>query len=303
MSEPRINPSIFTRGAVDLGALRGAAPTPSRPTAGTPQQAGPAPRTTGGGAVVDVTEATFQSEVLERSMTTPVVIDFRADGHEGSTQLSAALERLAVAGDGAWVLARVDVATSPRLAQMFQLQAVPTVYAVIGGRPVDAFAGAIPESQLRKWIEAVLKAGGVTVETPEDPRLDAADEALMVGDLDAAEQAYKKILAETPGDRAAEAGLAQVHLARRVGGVDPAAALAAAEADPDDVPAQLLAADVEVLGGQAERAYQRLVDLVRRTVGDDRDAARKHLLSLFTVAGPDDPAVATARRALASALF
>ena len=138
---------------------------------------------------------------------------------------------------------------------------------------------------------------------PEDPDLIAADDALMAGDLDEAERAYKKILAESPGDEAAQAGLAQVGLLRRIEGVDPAKALAAAEAAPDDVAAQSLAADVEVLSGHAERAYERLVDLVRRTAGDERDKARKHLLSLFAMAAPDDPAVMAARRALASALF
>ena len=127
---------------------------------------------------------------------------------------------------------------------------------------------------------------------PEDPRLDAADDALMSGDLDEAEQAYRKILADRRPTRPPTAGLAQVGLLRRVGGVDPAAALAAAEAAPDDVDAQLLAADIEVLSGQAEQAYARLVDLVRRTAGEDRETVRQHLVSLFAIAGPDDPAVA-----------
>jgi putative thioredoxin len=125
----------------------------------------------------------------------------------------------------------------------------------------------------------------------------------MVGDLDAAEAAYRKVLAESPADAVAESGLAQVDLYRRVDGADPTAALAAAEANQDDLDAQCLAADVEVLSGQADRAYERLIKLVKRASGDERDAARKHLLSLFSVAGPDDPAVATARRQLASALF
>ncbi|HEY7176253.1 MAG TPA: tetratricopeptide repeat protein, partial [Micromonosporaceae bacterium] len=153
------------------------------------------------------------------------------------------------------------------------------------------------------WIAAVLQAGGVDVELPEDPRFAEADEALVNGDLDTAEAAFRKILGESPADAAAESGLAQVALLRRVTGVDPEAVLAAADAAPDDVAAQGLAADVEVLAGQADRAYARLVELVRRTSGADRDAARTHLISLFTVAGPEDPAVATARRALASALF
>jgi putative thioredoxin len=161
----------------------------------------------------------------------------------------------------------------------------------------------VPEAQLRQWIGAVLKAAGVTVTEPEDPRLDEADDALMSGDLDAAERAYRKILADAPADAAAEAGLAQVGVARRVAGADPRAALAAAEQAPDDVDAQLLAADIEVLSGLAEQAYARLVGLVRRTAGEDRETVRQHLVSLFTIAGPDDPAVASARRALASALF
>ncbi|MEU0151846.1 tetratricopeptide repeat protein [Micromonospora fulviviridis] len=306
MSDPRITPSIFTRGAVDLSALRGT-PEPSRPT--TPSQAGPpagvpgGPPAGGGAAVIDVTEATFQSEVLERSLTTPVVVDFWAEWCEPCKQLSPVLERLAAEGEGAWVLARVDVDANPRLAQMFRVQGIPMVYAVVGGQPIDAFSGVVPEAQLRQWLQAILKAGGVTVAEPEDPRLTEADDALMSGDLEAAEAAYRKILAESPADAAAEAGLAQVGVARRVAGADPRAALAAAEQAPDDIEAQLLAADIEVLSGLAEQAYARLVGLVRRSAGDDREKVRQHLVSLFSIAGPDDPAVASARRALASALF
>jgi putative thioredoxin len=304
MSDPRTTPSIFTRGAVDLSALRTPPPTPTR-TEGAPSPGGPPSGGGGGGAtVIDVTEATFQSEVLERSLTTPVVIDFWAEWCQPCKQLSPVLEKLAVEGDGSWVLAKVDVDSNPRLAQMFRVQGIPMVYAVVGGQPVDAFTGVVPEPQLRQWIDAVLKAGGVQAPAaPEDPRLIEADDALMTGDLDTAEQAYKKILAESPADAAAEAGLAHVSLARRVVGVDPRAALTDAEAKPDDVAVQLLAADVEVLSGLADQAYKRLVDLVRRTSGDEREEIRKHLLSLFTIAGPDDPAVASARRALASALF
>ncbi|MFI7573683.1 tetratricopeptide repeat protein [Micromonospora sp. NPDC049497] len=309
MSDPRITSSIFTRGAVDLSALRTPAPAPSRPAA--PAQPGPSadssagfPGAAGGGVTaIDVTEATLQSEVLERSLDKPVLVFFGAAGYPESDQFAPLLEQLAVEGDGAWVLARVDVQQQPRIAQMFRVQGIPMVYAVVGGQPIDAFSGVVPEAQLRQWISAVLKAGGVSVAEAVDPRLDEADDALMSGDLDEAERAYRKILAETPGDAAAEAGLAQVGLARRVAGADPRAALAAAEAAPDDVEAQLLAADIEVLSGMAEQAYQRLVGLVRRTFGDDREKVRQHLVGLFTVAGPDDPAVASARRALASALF
>ncbi|MFI6264688.1 tetratricopeptide repeat protein [Micromonospora sp. NPDC051006] len=302
MSDPRITSSIFTRGAVDLSALRTPAPSSTPAQAGPPAGA-PGGAVGGGATVIDVTEATFQSEVLERSLTTPVVIDFWAEWCEPCKQLSPVLERLAVEGGGAWVLAKIDVDANPRIAQMFRVQGIPMVYAVVGGQPVDAFSGVVPEAQLRQWIQAVLKAGGVSVAEPVDPRLDEADDALMSGDLDAAERAYRKILADAPADAAAEAGLAQVGLARRVSGADPRAALAAAEANPDDVDAQLLAADIEVLSGLAEQAYKRLVGVVRRTAGDEREKVRQHLVGLFTMAGPDDPAVASARRALASALF
>ena len=303
MSDPRTTPSIFTRGAVDLSSLRTPPPPPPRESAAPATNGGGAPAAGGSAVVIDVTEATFQSEVAERSLTTPVVIDFWAEWCQPCKQLSPVLERLAIEYDGAWVLAKIDVDSNPRLAQAFGVQGIPMVFAVVGGRPVDAFTGVVPEAQLRQWLDALLKAAGLDVAVPEDPRVAAADEALVAGDLDAAEQAYKKILAESPADASAEAGLAHIELARRVRGVDPSAALRDAEARPDDIDAQTLAADVEVLTGEAERAYGRLVDVVRRTSGEDRDKVRKHLLSLFTIAGPDDPAVAAARRALASALF
>jgi putative thioredoxin len=304
MSDPRTTPSIFTRGAVDLGALRPASkPAPAGPAAST---APPAPNPSLGGAppaVLEVTEANFQTAVLEASMTTPVILDFWAEWCEPCKQLSPVLEKLAAEGGGSWVLGKVDVDANPRLAQALRVQGIPMVIAVVGGQLVEGFTGVLPEAQVRQYVDAVLKAGGIDVAAPEDPRLDAADDALMTGDLDAAEAAYKKILAETPQDHTAESGLAQVELYRRVTGVDAEKALAKADADPDDLAAQQIAADIEVLSGQAPEAYDRLVAAVKRSSGEERDAVRKHLLSLFSVAGPDDPAVAGARRALARALF
>lgn len=288
MSEQRPTQSIFTRGAVDLSALTTPAASEQPPASG--------------GSWIEVTEANVQSVVLERSLQTPVVIAFMVD-HPQVAPYFAELAAQNENDGGSWVLARVDAQGQPRLAQAFQVQSVPTLLAVVGGQPVDGVPGILSPADLRKWLDAVLKAGGVQVQEPEDPRLNDADEALMMGDLDAAETAYKKILADSPKDAAAEAGLAHVVLAKRVAGVDPNEALASAAAKPDDVAAQLLAADVEVLAGEAERAYRRLVELVRNVYGDDRETVRQHLVSLFAVAGPDDPAVASARRALASALF
>jgi putative thioredoxin len=312
MSDPRTTPSIFTRGAVDLSALRGPAPSDAPSAAlsaaqppARPAGANEAPPVPAGGpeTIIEVTEANFQSTVLERSMATPIILDFWADWCEPCKQLSPVLEKLAAEGGGSWVLGKVDVDANPRLAQALRVQGIPMVVAVVGGQLVEGFTGVLPEAQVRQYVDAVLKAGGISVEPPEDPRLDAADDALMTGDLDAAEAAYKKILAESPADATAESGLAQVELYRRVTGVDAAATLAKADADPDDLAAHELAADIEVLSGQAPEAYERLVSLVRRTSGEERDEVRRHLLSLFSVAGPDDPAVSTARRALARALF
>jgi putative thioredoxin len=295
MSEQRPTQSIFTRGAVDLGALASSKPTqPAAPAQESPQA--------GTGSWVEVTEATVQAVVLERSLTMPVVLAFVVDHPQVNPYFNELAEQNAKDG-GSWVLARVDVQAQPRLAQAFQVQSVPMIFAVVGGQPVDGVPGILPSTELRKWLDAVLKAGGVQVEAPADPRLTEADESLIMGDLEAAETAYKKILADSPKDQAAEAGLAHVALAKRVKGVDPNQALAKAAKEPNDLGAQLLAADVEVLSGHAERAYQRLVELVRNVYGDDRETVRQHLVSLFTIAGPDDPAVAAARRSLASALF
>jgi len=290
MSDPRTGQSIFTRGAVDLGALSAARPE-------TPPAADAAP-VSRAGAIPVVTEATFQQLVVERSMSIPVVLEFVAgEQYPGDP----ALERFAA--DGTFALVRSDIQESQRIAQALRIQSLPTIFAFVGGQPIDGLPGQLPEAQLRQWLDAVLRASGAEVEEPEDPRLAEADEALIMGDLESAERAYQKILNETPRDAAAEAGLAAVALAKRVAGVDPAGAVAAADAAPDDIEAQLRAADVEAYSGNAERGYTRLIGLVRRVFGDDRERVRQHLVSLFAVAGPDDPAVTTARRKLASALF
>src|SRR5690606_26113571 len=152
MSDPRTSPSIFTRGAVDLSSLR--TPTPPPPSSAVPPGPGAGGAANGGGpsggvAVIDVTEATFQSEVAERSLTTPVVIDFWAEWCQPGKRCPPVLEKLALEYGGAWVLAKINVDTSPRLAQAFGVEGTPMVVAVVGGRPVDAFAGVAPEPQLR----------------------------------------------------------------------------------------------------------------------------------------------------------
>lgn len=310
--DPRLSASLA--GAVDLSALasRSAPAKEAGNGASTSASAAASAAAPTGAHVIEVTEANFQAEVLERSLSVPVVIDFWAEWCQPCKQLSPMLEKLAAEGAGSWVLATVDVDANQRLAAAFRVQSIPTVFAVISGQPVDGFSGALPEAQVRQFIDAVVKAGGQAAgaaggagadEPPLDPRIADADAKLSAGDLDGAEAAYAAVLAESPNDGDAKGGLAQVKLIRRLDGIDERAALEAAAAAPADVGAQLAAADVEMLSGQAELAYRRLIETVRRTAGEDRDQAREHLLELFAMAAPDDPVVARARRELASVLF
>lgn len=232
-------------------------------------------------------------------------------------QLSPVLEKLAREGNGAWVLAKVDVDANPRIAQLFQAQSIPMVIAIAGGQPVDAFAGAQPEPQLRQWIDALLNAlrdrlpgireaeqasGAAAEEEPEDPRFTEAEDALQRGDYAAAEAAYQKILDSEPDNEQAKAALAQVRFTARAEQVDPAV-VERADAAPDDVDAQIAAADAEVARGDAEAGFDRLVRTVKRTSGDERNKVRVHLLELFELFPASDERVVKARRALASALF
>jgi putative thioredoxin len=308
----------FSRpGAVDLSALNGGAQ---------PQRS--APGAAGGGFVIDVTEATFQSEVLTRSMSVPVVIDFWATWCEPCKTLSPILERLAAQYEGRFVLAKIDVDANQAIAQAAQVQSIPTVVAVLRGQLVPLFQGAIPEAQAQQVIEQLLQmavANGVAgradpipggggeaadgdgdgepAEEPIDPRFEAAYDAINAGDFDKAAEAYRAVLAETPADAEAKAGLAQVELLRRTAGADPAAVVAAADADPTDVDAQLLAADIEVVSGRVDQAFDRLIGTIRRVFGDDRERLRARVVELFDIVGGADPRVVKARSALASALF
>jgi putative thioredoxin len=309
--------SAALSGAVDLGALKARADAArQRPAA---QSTSPGGATDGASPwVLDVTEATFQS-VVERSMDVPVVVELSATWSPEAQQLSPILERAARAGGGAWILAKVDLDASPRIGQAFGVQSVPTVVAVAAGQPVDAFAGPLPQADVEEWIARLLDAlrdklpgikaaeahgGGpaAPAEEPEDPRFVAAEEAFEQGDFEAAAAAYEAILAAEPSNEEAKAALAQVRFTARAEALEPDV-IARADAAPDDIDAQLAAADLEIVNQDIEGAFTRLVDTVRRVSGDDRNKVREHLVGLFELFPPDDPRVATARRNLASALF
>ena len=322
MTQPR-NFSMY--GAVDLGARQAATKRREQVADGGPASDSP--------YVIDVTEATFNTDVVGKSQQVPVILDLWADWCEPCKQLSPLLEKLANEAAGAWILARVDVDANPQLAGQlfatFQAQSIPLVVAVAGGQLVDGFLGALPEAQLRSWISQILAVatqlglpgGGATGAdqagqpgagsgplTPEeellaDPRFKAAQDAMDAGDLNGASNALDQVLAESPGHPVATAWLAQIDLFRRVDSYDPAKVQRAAAERPDDVDAQSSAADLELAGGQIEQAFDRMLGLVGRTSGAERDKARLHLLSLFEILPPRDPRVTKARGRLSGLLF
>ena len=314
----------FTRpGAVDLSGLKRPASGSGQPAAGSPAAGGGAP--TGGRSAyaVDVTEQNFQS-LLESSVTAPVVLVFYSPSRVPESSAYADEVAVAVeAYDGRFLVGLVDIDVSPAIAQTLQIPQVPLLMVILDGRPA---AQPIPGVLKRDEIDTLLNqlaqgltAQGITTrhqplaagapsdeeadEEHVDPRYAAAQRALESNDIDGAVAEYQRLADANPADTEAAAGLAMAKVLQRTQGVDLNTAREAAAASPDDLDAQTLVADLDLLGGHVDDAFTRLVELVRRTTGDERNRAREHLLGLFAAVGNDDPRVLRGRQNLASALF
>ena len=309
----------FSRpGAIDLSGLgRPAAPAGA-----------PAPRPAAPGAPSDarsysvvVDEQGFQS-LLEQSMTAPVLLVFYSRTRmPESGQLADDLATVVEEHEGRFLLGLVDIDAVPQIAQAMQIPSIPLVVAVVDGRPMPLLQDPLPIDELRTVLTQVgqqLTAQGITGrhqprsggapaaegdEEVVDPRYAPAQDALAAGDVDAAVAEYQKLVDANPADVEAAGGLAIAKVMQRTQGVDLNAARAAAADAPDDVDAQTMVADLDMLGGHVEDAFTRLVNLVARTTDKDREKARDHLLGLFAAVGNDDPRVLAGRRDLASALF
>lgn len=306
MSDQPLMPRSAMRGAVDLSGIG------QKPSA-TPAVGGAI-----GGIRVDATEAGFQDVVLS-TRDVPALVVLWSASHPDTEAAVANAVTVASQQDGRLRVVAVDVDANPGIAQAFGAQQVPMTLGLIAGQPVPLFPGVQPPEQISPVVAEILNVAaqnGVTgridvsdvgapadAEPPLDPNHEAAYDAIEKGDFDAAIAAYDTALKANPADELAAVGRAQVKLMKRVEGADLQAARAAAAANPTDVAAQTLAADLDLAGGHVEDAFMRLIDLVRATAEEERDTARAHLLELFEIVGPKDERVVKARRSLMSALF
>jgi putative thioredoxin len=318
------------RGALDLSSLV------NRPAPGTPGAAattagahsGPGASIPVPSLILDGTDANFTA-ILDLSAQVPVLVELSSAGQPALAEATALLERLVLERAGQVVFVRVDAEANPQLVQAFTATSIPTVAAVISGRPLQLFAGAIPEKELNDVIDqivAVAEQNGVTgIAVPADggvaPELDAdgkpvpppmpplpplhqeAYDAVERGDYTTAIAAYTSALKQNPTDDMARAGLAQVSLLHRLQGKTIAAVRGAASADPANLDAQLDVVDLDISGGHIEDAFDRLLTLFPGLDAEAKNVVRTRLLELFDVVGLDDPRVGKARARLTNLLF
>ncbi|MGB9304285.1 MAG: co-chaperone YbbN [Mycobacterium sp.] len=301
-SRPPTGPALA--GAVDLSGLKQRA---QQQASASGAASGPGPA---GPGVTEITEVNFEDAVINRSDEVPVVVVLWSPRSELCVELVETLSGLAADDNGTWSLATVNVDVAPRVAQIFGVEAVPTVVALAAGQPVSSFQGPQPADQLRRWLDSLLSAtagklkGGIDSEdfAEVDPALAKARQELEEGDFVAAQQSYQAVLGADPGSVEAKAAIRQIEFLTRATTQRPDA-VSVADAAPGDIEAAFAAADVQILNQDVSAAFSRLIALVRATSGDDRTLVRTRLIELFELFDPADPEVVAGRRNLANALY
>lgn len=310
------SPNRFISGAIDLGEVKARAESRQKS-----HEQGPS--TTVVQTSFEVSMENLENEVLRRSTQVPVIVLIGTSRSPDSEQLRADLSVLAAGADLSFLFGYIDADAHPDVAQVFGVQGLPTTIAVAAGRPLADFQGAQPAEALSQWISSVVQAvgsqlGGLPegavaadatipqepVQAPEDPRLAAATEALDNSDFDGAIALYEQILSEDPKNaEVKQARDAAVLLGRMGSQPEDIDVIAAADADPADPEKAFAAADAEIVSGNPEGAFNRLIAVLMRTAGKEKQAVKERLIELYGLFDPIDPRVLEARRKMASALY
>ncbi len=302
----------------------------------------PAPASGNAALIKDSSLPTFAADVLDASMEVPVIVDFWAPWCGPCKQLTPLLEKAVTDAKGKVRMVKVNIDENPEIAQQLRIQSIPTVYAFRNGQPVDGFMGAIPESQLKQFVQGLIAGAGQGPAEPEGPDIDGAlnlaAQALAAHDLAAAAHIFGEILQTEPGHPKAVAGLARCYLesgdlerakktlglVRPDGQADEAIRAVEAElalkeraanagdvgplkariaANPGDLEARFQLATVLDAKGERDEAINELLEIVKRDRKWNEEAAKKQLLTLFEAMGPMDARTIQARRRLSSLLF
>jgi putative thioredoxin len=257
---------------------------------------------------IEISVDNLSGEILPLSLVRPVIVLMWSPRSAESIEMNKVLGKLEVDYKQAFALARVDIEAHPQVAQAFQTKAVPYAVAIIAEQMVPLFEQSYPEAQVRMVLDKVLTLaseqgiGEAPIDQMEAEEIQAL-EALEAGNYVAAEAAYKKWLSRKPSESLAKLGLAQTQLLMRTVGLELEAVISESTKNPSDIALQLKAADVEMVNGEVEAAFTRLIHAVRATSADDRATVKDHLLNLFALVDPSDPRLVVARKELASALF
>jgi len=257
---------------------------------------------------LEVSVENLSTDILPLSLVRPVIVLMWSTRSPESVEMLKTLGKLETDYKAAFSLARVDIDASPEVAQAFQTKAIPYAVAIIAEQMVPLFEQTYPEAQVKMVLDKVLTLAseqgvGQAPEEQIEPEEVEAMNALELGDYAGAEAAYKKWLSRKPAETLAKLGLAQTQLLIRTQSLDLNTVIAQSTAAPDDVELNIKAADLEIVNGDVEAAFTRLLSAIKVSSGDDRTKLKNHLLELFALVDPSDPRLTAARKELASALF